>query len=116
METWPLTLQQKLNVAGFRVQVGSTVVRSSMDTGPGKVRRRFTDGVDRYSCTIDLDFDLYQTFRTFFDTQLAGGAMTFEFVDPFSQTPEIFRFAEEPSIDPLGGRVFRVGMVWEKIP
>lgn len=116
METWPLTLQQKLNVANFKEMFGNAVVRSAMDTGPGKVRPRFTKAVDKYTCSIDLDFDLYQTFKTFYKTQLSNGSLQFLFNDPFDGTPTAFRFAEDPSIDPLGGRVFRVSMTWDKMP
>ena len=116
MDAWPITLQQKLNVAGFSHTLGKTTARTEMDVGPAKVRSRFTDAIDLYSCSINIDFAEYSTFVSFFKTTLNSGVAQFLFVDPFTLTENAFRFAEEPTITPLGGRYFQVSMVWEKIP
>ncbi len=114
-ETWPVGLQQKLNAEGFQVKFGNTAMRTDMDVGPAKVRSRFTDAIDVYTCTIFLDYSDYSTFRTFFKTTLNNGVNRFDFTDPFTNTSAEFRFAEEPDISPIGGTVFRVGMTWEKM-
>jgi len=116
METWPIGLQQLLNVADFGITLGNTKVRSDMDVGPAKERSRFTDAVDGYSCSIDLDMDTYSTFLTFYKTTLNNGVNTFAFNDPITGVPGEFRFADDPQIRPLGGRVFHVVMKWEKLP
>ncbi len=116
MDTWPISLQQKLNVESFEVKIGSTSVRSDMDIGPAKVRSRFTDAVDGYQCSVNLDFDEYSDFLLFYKTTLNNGVSQFLFNDPFTELPTAFRFASPPSIRPLGGRVFQVGMIWEKLP
>lgn len=116
MTNWPVSLQQKLNVAGFEVTYGNTLVRTDMDVGPAKVRSRFTDAVDVYTCTIHLDIDEKETLDTFFKTTLGNGANQFLFDDPFSGDETAFRFVGQPKIRPLGGRVFEVGMVWERMP
>ena len=116
-EAWPVGLQQKLNADGFQVKFGNTNLRSDMDVGPAKVRSRYTDAVDIYTCSILLnDMDEYDTFLTFFKTTLNNGSLRFEFDDPFSGDPTEFRFAEPPDIRPLGGTVFQVSMSWEKLP
>lgn len=116
MDTWPIALQQKLNVSSFEVKLGSTTLRTDMDVGPAKVRSRFTDAVDTYQCSIYLDFDEYDDFLLFFKTTLNNGTNQFEFDDPFTQVATAFRFASPPTIRPLGGRFFEVGMIWEKLP
>lgn len=116
MDTWPVGLQQKLDSESFEKKFGSTSTRSDMDTGPAKVRSRFTDAVDNYGCSILLDFSEYNTLQTFFKTTLNNGTLPFLFVDPFTETEETFRFVEPPSIRALGGRTFRVSMTWEKLP
>lgn len=115
MDSWPTELQQKLNSTGFELQFGNTLVRSDMDVGPAKVRSRFTDAVDTYQCQITIDHDELSILRTFFKTTLNNGANRFLFNDPFTETATEFRFAQPPSIRPLGGRVYEVSMLWEKL-
>lgn len=118
METWPLTLQQKMGSDSFSYTPGDTVLKSDVDAGPSKLRSRYTDGVDQYSCTIQIDIDLVNTFKTFYKTTLGNGTRTFGFLDPFSNSTEEFRFESPPEITPLGngGRVFQLSMKWIKLP
>ena len=115
-ETFPVALQDKLNEAGFSQSLGETAIRSSMEIGLDKVRRRYTKRIDTFSCTINLTLSEYSTFNTFFDTTLAGGTKTFNYEHPLSQTTAEFRFTKPPRIAPLGGTYFRVSMEWEEIP
>lgn len=118
METWPLTLQQVLLTDNFSYVPGDTLLRSDTDTGPQKVRSRYTDGVDQYSCAVHIDIDLVATFKLFYKTTLGNGARTFSYNDPFTGDPGEFRFFEPPEIRPLGngGRVFLLSMKWIKLP
>jgi hypothetical protein len=116
MEVWPSQLQQKLNVDSFTVVFGNTLVKSETDVGPAKVRSRYTDAVDLYSCTIDLDYDDYDVLYDFYKTTLNNGAKTFSFVNPFTLATDEFRFLDPIDIRPLGGRLFRVNMKWERMP
>jgi len=112
-QSWPLSLQQKINQAGFTNGFGNTVLRSEMDLGPEKRRQRQTRGNDSLSTSIDLDKDEYITLELFFKTTLAGGSLNFDFDHPISGDSEEFNM-KEPSIVPLGGLVYRVSMVWEQ--
>lgn len=116
MDVWPVSLQQRLNTTSFEVRVGKTTVRTDMDVGPAKVRSRFTDAVDVYICSVDLDYADYSTFLTFYKTTLNNGVNQFTFIDPFTLVSTAFRFAEDPLIRPLGGRVFQISMSWERLP
>lgn len=117
-DSWPVALQQILEVAGFQYVPGQTRVFSDTSVGPKKVRSRFTDGVDQYQCQITLDFDEIQDFKSFYKTDLANGTLPFLFTDPFDEVEATFRFSpeQEPVIRPLGGRVFSLSMSWEKLP
>lgn len=114
--TWPVDLQQKLDSDSFEMKYGDTALRSDMDVGPAKVRSRYTDAVDLYTCTIILDYDKQVTLKDFYKTSLSNGTLPFDFNDPFTGLPASFRFAAPPSIRALGGRKFRVSMNWEKLP
>ena len=120
MSTWPVALQQKLNVAGFQKRMGNTRVQSDNDVGPAKVRSRFTVAVDVYECEVWLDFDEVDDFETFYKTTLGNGTLPFDFNDPFTEAPASFRFVPgtDPVIRPVGsgGRTFAVSMSWEKMP
>lgn len=118
MDTWPVGLQQKLETAGFQKTMGNTRIASDNDVGPRKVRSRFTDAVDNYTCQITLDFDDVATFETFYKTTLGNGSLPFLFTDSFTGLSTTFRFVpdQDPVIRPLGGRKFTLGMVWEKLP
>ena len=116
MDTWPVSLQQKLNVDSFQYALGKTSVRTDMDVGPAKVRARFTDGVDVYNCTVLLTFAEVEIFKAFYKTTINNGVTPFTFVDPFTEDVTIFRFAEAPSISPLGGLTYQLQMTWERLP
>lgn len=114
--TWPGTLQQVINEQGFTMNIGETLLRSDMDAGIQKTRRRFTRPVNTYSCSILLHKDLYSTFYNFFNTSINGGATTFYFNHPISGVQSTFRFTAPPQIAPLGGQMFQVSMQWEEMP
>lgn len=114
--TWPSNFQQLINEQGFQIEFGETLLRSDMDIGPKKVRRRFTRPIDMYSTTINIYQSEAIAFRQFFNTTLNGGATSFYFTDPFTNVVEVFRFTKPPSISPIGSAGhYRVTMNWEKL-
>lgn len=115
-EMWPSTLQQLLSEASFGIEEGDTTIRSEVDVGLAKVRRRFTKGVDRYSASIYLTVDQYTTFKNFFNVTLNGGVLTFNFNDPITQELSEYRFVGAPQYSSLGGGNFTASFTWEKIP
>lgn len=80
MATWPVTLPSLAVGADLSQQDG--VIRSPMDAGPSKVRRRFTSTVRYLSGTMVLTSAQKAALDTFFNTTVAGGALAFEYDDP----------------------------------
>jgi hypothetical protein len=115
MQTWPSQLQQLLSEGNFGISIGDTVLRTDMETGPAKVRRRFTKGVDKYTASINLTVSQYTLFINFFNTTLAGGSLPFYFKHPITGVTETFRFKSPPSISSIGGGNFSASMEWEKL-
>jgi hypothetical protein len=115
-QAWPAQLQQCLSEQNFGIQKGSTVLRSDMDIGPQKVRRRFTKGVDTLTGSIYLTAEEYEIFEAFYETTLAGGTLPFEFNHPITGVLTVFRFNSEPTYASLGGGSFTVSFGWEKLP
>lgn len=114
--SWPSTLQQLLNESNFGIAKGETVLRTDMDIGPAKTRRRFTKSVDTFTGSIWVTPDEYLIFETFYDTTLNGGSLTFTFPHPITQVPTDFRFKAAPKYSPVGPQLFEVQMEWEKLP
>lgn len=115
-QAWPGTLQQLLSEANFGIAKGETTIRSDMDIGPKKVRRRFTKGVDIFTASIYLTVTQFTLFETFYDTTLSGGSLPFTFNHPITGVATDFRFASEPVYRSIGGGNFTVDFNWEKLP
>lgn len=115
-QAWPATLQQLLSEANFGLEIGETVLRSDMDVGPQKTRRRFTKGVDQYSASIYITIEQYDILMTFYNTTLNGGSLAFTFNHPITQVPTDFRFKAPPKVSSLGGGNFMASFVWEALP
>lgn len=115
-QAWPAGLQELLSEANFGIQDQDTVIRSEMDVGYAKVRRRFTKGISTFSGSIYLTTDEYTLFKDFFDTTLNGGAIPFTYNHPITQVPSDFRFKGAPAYSSIGGGNFTVQFVWELLP
>ncbi len=110
---WPSTLQDLINEQGFALNKGETVLRSDVDVGPNKVRRRFTRPIDTMSGVINLTSVQYEDFEFFFDTETNGGTLPFEFNHPITGVLTLFRFTGPVNYRSIGGGNFQVSMAWE---
>lgn len=103
MEPWPSTLQPLLNEENFGLTWDDNILRTDMEVGPPKVRRRSTTNVDEFSCSIDLDLNQYSIFENFYKTSLNGGAKTFSFKHPITQLDIELRIKGQVQIRSRGG-------------
>ena len=115
---WPVSLQQLVNSQSFSYRLGETLIKSDVDIGPVKVRRRFTRPIETVSVSINLTQAQFTTLRTFFNTTVNGGATIFELNHPITGVLTNFRFMGPPEIRPLGsgGTEFQASMSWEIMP
>ena len=114
---WPSALPQEPLAQGFGEQAPNTVIRSQMEAGPSKVRRRFTAGVRNIECQMRLTPDQVETLDTFFVSTVAGGALSFDWKHPRNGTAVTFRFIEPPSYSPMTrGVAWQVSMRLEVLP
>ena len=114
--SFPTELQEKFNESGFSFSIGSTTIRTNVDVGPAKIRRRLTKGVDSTSGNIKLLYSDYAILYNFYDVSLAGGSLPFEYNDPFTGLPAEYRWVSPPTLTPMGGLYFNVSLPWEKMP
>lgn len=121
MASWPASLPQSL-LYDLTEKRQAGKVRSQMDTGPAKQRKRFTAVTKEYDGALVLTQAQVATFKTFYETTLGEGAVSFTWIDPFLDTSASLRFRDEPEItlirpsDTLGDRLYRVTMPLEMLP
>lgn len=101
MAAWPAGLPQKPLADGFTESPVPNVVRSDMDVGPAKMRRRYTAAVRVYNMELLLTTSQVATLEAFYRTTLAE-------VDPFDWTDHrtgaaaSYRFRSPPSYSEAG--------------
>ncbi len=112
---WPAGLPQNLLISGYSQSAADNLLRTPMDAGPAKVRRRFTSGVRQIQGDILVTSSQLSTFKTFYNTMLLYGTLRFNWTDPDDQTTSVeMRFTAPPSWVPAGyGGHFRISMALE---
>lgn len=90
--SWPSTLPVELLMRGYSQSSPDLLVKSSVDAGPAKVRRRFTAGVQPVTGNLLLTRTELGYLRTFYDTTLLGGSLRFTWLEPITRTSKEFRF------------------------
>lgn len=115
MAVWPSTLP-KPNPDGYQEVMPSNTIRSEMDVGPAKVRKRATSATTKYRLNFEMDNTDVNTLETFFTTTINDGVDTFTMDDPRNGTSETFRIVSPPETVALTGVWFRVSVNMEKLP
>ena len=99
---WPVGLPQLTAVEGYGEAPPDTALRTNMDAGPAKVRRRSTAGIRPLSVQFDLDAAQVETLDAFYVATLQGGALSFDWVHPRTQAAATLRFVQPPAYRPHG--------------
>ena len=97
---YPISLPQ---IAAVSVETPDTRLVSQTDVGPAKVRRRYTFAPRVLSGQLVLNAQQAIEFQTFYDTTLAGGTLTFNWEDPFTDAPVEMRFKSRGKLQLFGG-------------
>ena len=113
---WPLSLPQVLSADGYEEVEPELRLRTNMDAGPAKVRRRFTAGVRPVKTQLRFSLNQKDDFKTFYNDTLAGGSLSFNWVLPGTETAAEYRFVSPPSYTPLGGANWIVNLDMEILP
>lgn len=117
MADWPITIPQTLSVDGYGEAAPDTNIRSAMDAGPAKVRRRATCAVRPVTGKMVMTEAELGDFRDFYDDDLLGGSLRFNWVDPWDGTTAVeMRFTAPYTISAFGHEAFEVGMSLEILP
>lgn len=76
MATWPATLPAPL-VAGYGVRPNDQTIRTDMESGSPRVRRRTAARLDEYPLSVNLSDAQMAIFRAWWDDDASGGAAWF---------------------------------------
>jgi hypothetical protein len=82
MILWPEVLPQYLQVSGFSEQLADQLIRTQMDAGPAKARRRFTAAPRPLTGDIIVTAAQLAFFRTWYASVIMGGSLRFGWVEP----------------------------------
>ena len=100
---WPTTLPTELLQRGYQQGCADVSLRSSVDTGPAKIRRRYTAGVQQVKGVLKLSEAQLGYIRTFYDTTLVGGTLRFTWKDPVTMVSKELRFISPVTWSMTGG-------------
>ena len=73
MASWPSTLPLPI-ADGYAIEIQDATVRTDMDVGPARVRRRTTSVPDRITLSCLFTAAQMSAFRAFWDGDWVGGA------------------------------------------
>lgn len=114
MATWPASLPQTPQLSGYSETPQSQTLRSSMDAGPAKVRRRFTAASRDIPVQYILSTTQRETFENWFDADIAAGALAFDW--PHDGATVEARIRDGYSLTPLGRGRWQLSMDIEVLP
>lgn len=113
MATWPSSLPQEFPEEGFSLTLPDNLLRTTMDVGPAKVRRRTTSNVTKVQGSMLLSTTDLAAFQTFYITTLSYGVTQFTWVHPITGVACDMRFTEPPKYSPASGDYVDVQMSLE---
>jgi len=112
LKTWPTDIPdcpQTWNETPIEVRV-----RTDVDTGPAKVRRRFTKSLLQVEWGLTMAKDKYAIWQTFFEVTLRNGIDTFMYPHPYTGVDIEMRFAGVPQIQ-MGPTAFQISCTMEQV-
>lgn len=110
MTSWPSEIP--VTREGYKERPPRRVIRSDMDIGPDKIRRRSSSEIRPVSLTLFLTQEQLEIFDEFY---LENDSFSFNFVNPRTSQTVSARFIEEPDYS-LDETMFRVSVSLEILP
>jgi len=114
MAAWPGTLPQNFQVSGYSESDAINTIRTSMDVGPDKVRKRTTSNIRQVTGDMWLTPAQYTIMRDFYIAH-EYGSLTFTKVDEHSVS-RTWRFVDPPMYSTVGPENWQVRLKLEEMP
>lgn len=115
MATWPVTLPQEFTTDNYQETLANLTIRTSMDVGPAKTRRRTISNTSPVSGQMKLTSAELDILKTFYETDSRGG-IDIQWVHPRTGVACDMRFTQPPSWTSNGDGTFTVTMQMEVLP
>lgn len=117
MVDWPGTLPDLVSKSDYEEGFVDVVLRSPMDTGKAKRRRRFTAATKPLKVTVPLSGAELDIFIAFYEDDIDGGAVSFNYTHPRTGETVVVAFVSVPQpATPFGVDRFSVTLDLEIIP
>jgi len=113
---WPAGLPQRPLVDGYSNSFGNGAARTDMDSGPPKIRKRFTATAEPLRLVFRLTRLQVATLRAFFKDDCAYGAVPFSFVEPVLGASVRVAFSKPPAIVPRSAIRFDATLELDWLP
>jgi hypothetical protein len=114
--TWPVTLPEIPLSQGFKEGPPNLLLRTQMDQGPAKVRKRFSAGPRPVTLNVQLHQDQVEILDTFYLDALEGGSLRFSWAHPRTRVAKEFRFEKPPEYAHIGGLYYMAVLPLEILP
>lgn len=98
---WPGTLPVAVDRDGYEETFVDSSIRTEMDAGEPKVRKRFTAAIQPITIKLRLTDTQVTTLETFYKTDTASGSLSFNWTHPRKGTACVMRFQGPPRIRAL---------------
>ena len=117
---WPTGVPDDFESSGFAYDADSGLVRSDMDSGPAKVRRRFTSVPKNMKGTIVMTRAQFALWETWFEDVIYHGSLSFTMTDPVNGGTMTVRIVSGKSSKPytwsISGLEVSLSFTIEKLP
>lgn len=111
MAAWPGGLPQNYEYIGYQETLPISTVRTAMEVGPDKVRKRTDANPRNVIGVMKMTAAQLVTLETFYNTTTNGGADQFTF--PFRTGTENARFLSPPAYTVVASDLFNVSLALE---
>lgn len=113
--SWPGSLPKAI-ADGYQEIFPDNAIRSQMETGYPKVRKRSTAAPYKFRLLFNMTAAQVTTLETFFTTTINDGVDTFTMANPRTGSNDTFRITAPPDISIADGINYRVLVQMEQLP
>lgn len=112
---WPATLPQYFQQSGYNEGNVDNVIETKMTTGPSKARPKSTEALLPVSGNMLMTTTQKNTFDTFYKTDIAFGALPFNFPDPANNLSTVEARLKSRTFTPVSGNAWSLKLSLEFI-
>jgi hypothetical protein len=112
--SWPAELPETILLEGLSAKQKSNVIRTEMDAGPQKARRRYTAASKIFTGRMILDSYQRGLLEHFYHQVLGDGVLRFNFTHPQTLAVQEFRFADDYTETSMDG-LFEISVSLERL-